>query len=596
MTHERRVTQSDVVAMKRASIAMKRALAFVFVATVVARGARAEYGHDASNFQGKHFCGMSISLSSPSSVRDVSEVVYGRERVKANGAGHSWHRGLFCSAGEGESGVNVDSRGVRSATSTGERFWIDDGGMVVRVDAGVITRDLLDALARRGYTLPAFPWFIDQTIGGACATASHGSSLKAGSLSSQLVALTMVHADGKVKHYDEGSTPAPLFNALRANLGRLGVVVDVTLRIVPNTLVTRRSQDLSPDDFVRQMQRVSDIVRACEKSSKYNNVDEVWKCAMNYDEIKALDETQLFWYIPLKELTRVTFERSSPMPTFASYNEMSLSPEMSAIHFGTLTAPIDSLIKSQPRTAPRDLTAAVTLMGSEALAPSWAQQWRRATAENISPEIDEQSDSFLTMTEVQYQMHERFGYEQLEVGIPLRNAGQCMKAFSDALYGEESLFGGFRSQALLRFIKPESAWLAPTNGRAGTLYVNIEDFVKYSRVVDRMANRKFQAAVDVLRGSVCEGRLHWGKFGFPKAGCFDGAKEYGVAFCHFGCQVRALDPSGKFRSDSDTLTFSGIDLHRCCGADGLFKENGASCKCALNDRASASECSSWSED
>lgn len=41
------------------------------------------------------------------------------------------------------------------------------------------------AKAPLGYTLPAFPWYIDQTVGGAVATGTHGSSLQFGSLSSQ---------------------------------------------------------------------------------------------------------------------------------------------------------------------------------------------------------------------------------------------------------------------------------------------------------------------------------------------------------------------------------------------------------------------------
>ena len=572
------------------------AAAAALAAALAARGARGEYGFDASNFQGKHACAASTRVASPVTVRDVSAIAHAHARVKANGAGHSWHRGLFCAGGE--FGVSVDVREVRSATASGAtaRWWIDDGGAVVRCDAGVRTRALLDGLARRGYTLPAFPWFIDQTIGGAVATASHGSSLRANSLSSQLVAVTVVHADGSVKHYDETTTSPALFNALRASLGRLGIIVDVTLRIVPNTLVTRRNEDITPDAFVAEMQRVQDIVRACEKrrDGADDDIDATWACAMQTEEIKALDETQLFWYVPLEELTRVTYERSSPMPTFATYEEERLSSELSQKHFGTLSN--GHAVRRQPRSAPRDITAPVTLMGASNLAENWAQQWRRATAENIAPETDEQSDSYLTMSERQYEMHERFGYEQLEVGIPLRNAGTCMRAFRDALYGDERLSGGFRSQALLRFVGPETAWLAPTHGRAGTLYVNIEDFVKYSRVIDRMANEKFQKAVDVLRSSACDGRLHWGKFGFPKAGCFDGAKEYGVSFCHFGCQVHKLDPTGKFRGDTDVLTFSGIDFEKCCGDDGLFHESGATCACALNDRLPASACADWSED
>ena len=41
-------------------------------------------------------------------------------------------------------------------------------------------------LSPTGYTLPAFPWFVYQSIGGAVATGSHGSSLKWGTLSNQV--------------------------------------------------------------------------------------------------------------------------------------------------------------------------------------------------------------------------------------------------------------------------------------------------------------------------------------------------------------------------------------------------------------------------
>ena len=61
------------------------------------------------------------------------------------------------------------------------------------VAAGVPQRMLLDYLAEyrhcrqaSGWTLPAFTWWTDQTIGGAVATGSHGSSMKYGSLSSQV--------------------------------------------------------------------------------------------------------------------------------------------------------------------------------------------------------------------------------------------------------------------------------------------------------------------------------------------------------------------------------------------------------------------------
>jgi FAD/FMN-containing dehydrogenase len=72
--------------------------------------------------------------------------------------------------------------------------------MTAKVDAGYILHDFLDYLATygRGYTLGNFPWFTFQTVGGAVATGSHGSSLSYGSLSSDelLVALDVVLANG----------------------------------------------------------------------------------------------------------------------------------------------------------------------------------------------------------------------------------------------------------------------------------------------------------------------------------------------------------------------------------------------------------------
>lgn len=64
-------------------------------------------------------------------------------------------------------------------------------GAVLRMDE-CVTHTCVCVCVRRtstakdGYTLPAYSWFLDQTIAGAVATATHGSSLVHGSLSSQV--------------------------------------------------------------------------------------------------------------------------------------------------------------------------------------------------------------------------------------------------------------------------------------------------------------------------------------------------------------------------------------------------------------------------
>lgn len=48
---------------------------------------------------------------------------------------------------------------------------------------------------------------------------------------------------------------------------------------------------------------------------------------------------------------------------------------------------------------------------------------------------------------------------------------------------------------------------------------------------------------------------------------FNGTAEYGEAWCRFGCAVRELDPTGKFRGDSVIWDWAGLDVSptgACC--------------------------------
>ena len=73
------------------------------------------------------------------------------------------------------------------------------------------------------------------------ATSTHGSSLKYGSLSSQLLALELVAANGTLLSLSRDTHPH-LFKAAAASLGRLGVVTRLTLRIKKQLAVTRSLQ------------------------------------------------------------------------------------------------------------------------------------------------------------------------------------------------------------------------------------------------------------------------------------------------------------------------------------------------------------------
>jgi L-gulonolactone oxidase len=107
---------------------------------------------------------------------------------------------------------------------------IDSARRTVSVPAGMRLRALSDALLRAGLSLPIVGSIQAQTVAGAIATGTHGSSLTHGNLSSLVTSVRVVTGTGDVLEVGEGD---PRLEALRVHLGALGVVVRVRLRVQP---------------------------------------------------------------------------------------------------------------------------------------------------------------------------------------------------------------------------------------------------------------------------------------------------------------------------------------------------------------------------
>ena len=115
-------------------------------------------------------------------------------------------------------------------------------GVLVEVEAGVTLHRLGKELAARGLAMENQGDIDRQQLGGALATATHGTGAGFPNLPAQVEALRMVTADGEAHDFSkEGLTPFSL-RAARVALGALGVVTRVTLRCVP--LFTLRRLDL----------------------------------------------------------------------------------------------------------------------------------------------------------------------------------------------------------------------------------------------------------------------------------------------------------------------------------------------------------------
>ena len=151
-------------------------------------------------------------------------------RVRALGFGNSW-------------AAHPVTRDVCVSLSKLNRIHsIDTSSKIVTVDAGVRLGDLTRALADKNLSLPSLSFFPDVTVGGAVATATHGTSANWGTLSDFVRSMHIVLASGEVRKFGPESPPEQL-RAARVSIGMLGVIVRLELKVVDRPWV-RFSQEL----------------------------------------------------------------------------------------------------------------------------------------------------------------------------------------------------------------------------------------------------------------------------------------------------------------------------------------------------------------
>ena len=159
----------------------------------------------------------------PESVEEVEKVINlaraCRRRITTVGCGHS-PSDLTCTSSWL---VNLDN--FKDIT-------IDKKTGVAVMQAGIRLHQLSEALAQDGFAMPNLGSINDQSIAGAIATGTHGSTLRHGILSSSVLSLRITQADGKTRFCSAGENP-DLFRAALISLGALGVITEITFQAVP---------------------------------------------------------------------------------------------------------------------------------------------------------------------------------------------------------------------------------------------------------------------------------------------------------------------------------------------------------------------------
>nr|VFK55119.1 MAG: L-gulonolactone oxidase [Candidatus Kentron sp. TUN] len=107
---------------------------------------------------------------------------------------------------------------------------VDSDAATVMVQPGITLAALSDELATYGLALPVLSSVADQTVAGAIGTATHGTGMKFGTLSTLVEGMRLVTPNGDVLNISTEEN-SELLNAVSCHLGSLGVITQVTLRV-----------------------------------------------------------------------------------------------------------------------------------------------------------------------------------------------------------------------------------------------------------------------------------------------------------------------------------------------------------------------------
>lgn len=216
-----------------------------------------KYSVASYNFQA--ICNSSHTLFEPVNEVEVAQILRNAinrgQHVKVVGRLHSTNS-VICNDGVVMSTKKLDKiHGIEIYNSV----------QTVKVQAGATMGQLSDWLNARGKALGySLMGFRGISIAGAIGTGAHGSSPKHPAvLLSQVQSMEILTADNAIVEYNQLTTPPKIWKALNANLGLLGVVLNVRLKIREQFALNTKV-DAFKDDVLLAKQGNWNLIKDCD--------------------------------------------------------------------------------------------------------------------------------------------------------------------------------------------------------------------------------------------------------------------------------------------------------------------------------------------
>jgi alditol oxidase len=159
------------------------------------------------------------NLLTPKTVAETQQMVKTTPKLRALGSRHCFN-------------TIADSTAAQISLTALDSMVIDADAKTVTVGAGVRYGILAPYIDKEGYALHNLASLPHITAVGACATATHGSGVKNGNLSTAVSGMEIVTPDGQIVHLTRAKD-GDLFKSAVVHLGSLGVVTKITLDMQP---------------------------------------------------------------------------------------------------------------------------------------------------------------------------------------------------------------------------------------------------------------------------------------------------------------------------------------------------------------------------
>ncbi len=157
----------------------------------------------------------------PDSVEQVQELVKQSAKLRVLGSGHSFNP------------IADSAYTLLSTRELNKVLSLDEKALTVTVESGITYGALCTWLQERGYALHNLASLPHISVAGSVATATHGSGVHNGNLSTAVTALEMVMADGSIVRLSKDKN-ADQFAGVVVGLGAFGVVTKLTLAVKPS--------------------------------------------------------------------------------------------------------------------------------------------------------------------------------------------------------------------------------------------------------------------------------------------------------------------------------------------------------------------------